>query len=121
MQRAAARMAKERLSVFVAPEGTRTESGELLPFKKGVVHLALASGAPIVPMLIDGAFEVHPPGRLFTQPGHIVIRFLPPRTVRGLDHQGIATETEALRALYLTELARLHAERGAGRTRLPTG
>lgn len=111
MSKAAARMAKDRLTVFIAPEGTRSMSGELLPFKKGALHIALSSHAPIVPMLIDGAFELHPPGRVTTTPGHIIIRFLPPRPTTGLTAENIAEETEALRALYVTELARLRADR----------
>lgn len=111
MARAAARMAKERLTVFIAPEGTRPKNGELLPFKKGALHIALDSHAPIVPMLIDGAFELHPPGRVTTTPGHIIIRFLPPRPTTGLTAENIAAETDALRALYVIELARLRADR----------
>lgn len=111
MAKAAARMAKERLTVFIAPEGTRPLNGELLPFKKGALYLALDSHAPIVPMLIDGAFELHPPGRVTTTPGHIIVRFLPPRPTTGLTAEHVAAETEALRAMYITELARLRADR----------
>lgn len=111
MKRAGARMAKERLSVFIAPEGTRGLTGELLPFKRGALHLALASHAPIVPMLIDGAFDLHPPGQVTSTPGHLVIRFLPPRPTTSLTAASLAAETESLRALFVTELARMRAER----------
>lgn len=111
MMRAALRMDRERLTVFLAPEGTRTLDGEVLPFKRGALNLALASGAPIVPMLIDGAFELHGPGRLVTTPGHVVIRFLPPRPTTALTVETVAAETEALRALYVEELGRMRAER----------
>ena len=113
MDRAAARMARERLAVFLAPEGTRHLTAELLPFKKGALHLAVASQAPIVPMLIDGSFELHGPGRLTSTPGHVIIRFLPPRASAGLRAGDVAAETEALRAHYLAELARLRADRMA--------
>lgn len=111
MKRAGARMARERLTVFLAPEGTRSPKGEVLPFKKGAMYLALDSRAPIVPMLIDGAFELHPPGQVTTTPGHILIRFLPPRPTTGLTAETVEAETEALRALYVTELAKLRADR----------
>jgi 1-acyl-sn-glycerol-3-phosphate acyltransferase len=111
MDRAAARMAGERLAVFLAPEGTRHPTSELLPFKKGAIHLALASRAPIVPMLIDGAFELHGPGRLTSTPGHVIIRFLPARSSLGLNTETVAAETDALRDHYAQELARLRSDR----------
>ena len=118
MQRAGRRMEQERLTVFLAPEGTRTLDGAVLPFKKGAVNLALVSGAPIVPMLIDNAFELHGPGRLVTTPGHVVIRFLAPRPMTALTVATVGEETEALRAVYVSELLRLREERRP-RPRLP--
>ena len=41
-------------SIWIAPEGTRSDTGELLPFKKGGFHLALGTGARILPVSIDG-------------------------------------------------------------------
>lgn len=113
MDRAAARMARERLAVFIAPEGTRQKTAALQPFKKGALNLALDSGAPIVPMLIDGAYELQGPGRLTSTPGHVLLRFLPPRPSAALTPETVAAETEALHALYGRELARLRAERPA--------
>jgi lysophosphatidate acyltransferase len=105
MAHAAERMAQARLTVFIAPEGTRTTDGALLPFKKGALHLALATGAPIVPVIIEGAFALHPPGRVASRPGRVRVRVLPPRSTRGLTEAAIGAETAALRALYATELA----------------
>jgi 1-acyl-sn-glycerol-3-phosphate acyltransferase len=119
MDRASARMAAERLAVFIAPEGTRHVTADLLPFKKGALHLAIGSGAPVVPMLIDGAFELHGPGRLTSTPGHVVIRFLPPRSTAGLTAGSAAAETESLRAHYQRELSRLRADRNAAGFLLP--
>ncbi len=44
-------------SIWIAPEGTRSDTGELLPFKKGGFHLALGTGARILPVSIDGTRE----------------------------------------------------------------
>lgn len=46
---------KNRLSVFIWPEGTRSRDGRLQPMKKGAFHLALSCGLPIVPMVVTGA------------------------------------------------------------------
>lgn len=51
---------KEGFSIWIAPEGTRSRTLELLPFKKGGFHVALALGIPIVPAYIQGAAEVVP-------------------------------------------------------------
>lgn len=48
------------ITLWVAPEGTRSRTGELGPFKKGGFMLALRSGATIIPVGIRGAGEVLP-------------------------------------------------------------
>lgn len=50
--------------LWVAPEGTRSQTGDLGSFKKGGFMLALKTGATIVPVGIRGAFEVLPPKTL---------------------------------------------------------
>lgn len=47
---------KQGISVFISPEGTRTTSGELNPFKKGPFHLAKGSKADILVVVFKGAF-----------------------------------------------------------------
>ncbi len=44
--------------IWIAPEGTRSESGRVGPFKKGGFHLALDAGARILPVSIDGTRHV---------------------------------------------------------------
>jgi 1-acyl-sn-glycerol-3-phosphate acyltransferase len=46
--------------VWIAPEGTRSESGELLPFKKGPFALALGAGLPVLPVTIAGTRDALP-------------------------------------------------------------
>jgi 1-acyl-sn-glycerol-3-phosphate acyltransferase len=50
-------------SVMMFPEGTRTETGELLAFRAGSFNLSLELGVPIVPIVIYGTYEVFPKGR----------------------------------------------------------
>jgi 1-acyl-sn-glycerol-3-phosphate acyltransferase len=56
------RRAREALkggtSIWIAPEGTRSDSGRLAAFKQGGFHLALETGARILPVSIDGSREV---------------------------------------------------------------
>ncbi|MFT3768582.1 MAG: AMP-binding protein [Minicystis sp.] len=48
-------------SLLIHPEGTRTRDGSLQPFRRGAAHLALETGAPIVPVRIEGAYDIYPP------------------------------------------------------------
>lgn len=66
------------LSIFVWPEGTRSKSGRLGVFKKGVVHMALATGLPIVPVVVAGAHRGWQKGSMVLHPTLVTVRVLPP-------------------------------------------
>jgi len=61
-------------SVLVFPEGRHTADGKLRPFRNGVGLLATGLGIPVVPMTIDGLFEVKRAGKKFAPPGKIRLR-----------------------------------------------
>jgi 1-acyl-sn-glycerol-3-phosphate acyltransferase/long-chain acyl-CoA synthetase len=67
------RGATVRLIAF--PEGTRSTTGRLLPFKRGAAFLSVELGLPIVPAYIDGAGKALPKGRWLPRPGRIQVRF----------------------------------------------
>lgn len=54
---------QEGMSLMVFPEGSRTRTGRMNPFKKGAYQLAEELQLPIVPITIDGAFDVFPRGK----------------------------------------------------------
>src|SRR6185295_18895747 len=58
----AARLVRDGVSVYLAPEGTRSFDGRIGKLKKGGFHLALATGAPIVPVAIRGTIDILPRG-----------------------------------------------------------
>lgn len=61
-------------SVLVFPEGHHTTDGALRPFQAGIGILAKNLGVPVVPMRIDGLFEVKKAGKRIAPPGKIRIR-----------------------------------------------
>jgi len=100
------------------PEGTRSKSGEIGPFRRGAFRAAVDHALPIQPVVIEGLDTVLPPGHLLppVHGRHLVrIRYLPPLfppfgsgrrrdVVRGL--------AEQVRQTLVEELAKLRAERG---------
>lgn len=62
-----------RLIAF--PEGTRSTTGSLLPFKRGAAFLAVELDLPIVPACIDGARAALPKGSWLLRPGRIHVQF----------------------------------------------
>jgi len=69
----ASRKIREGKSVMSFPEGTRSVDGTIKTFKKGMFHLALQAGVPIVPITIIGASEIMPKRSLRINPGRITM------------------------------------------------
>jgi 1-acyl-sn-glycerol-3-phosphate acyltransferase len=66
------------VNMTLFPEGTRSRTGELLPFKKGPFYMALEAGVPIVPMTILGTRAIWPKGRMAIKPGTATVVFHSP-------------------------------------------
>lgn len=79
-------MRNDRATVIMFPEGTRSRTGELQPFKKGAFVLAIQTGIPIVPAAILGTHELMPKGDWRVRPGHVRVRIGAPIPVEGLQH-----------------------------------
>jgi 1-acyl-sn-glycerol-3-phosphate acyltransferase len=71
-------------SFLVFPEGTRSRTGELLPFRKGAFVMAMRAGAPLVPMAITGARDAMRKGSSIIRPVTVRLRLGPPIETRGL-------------------------------------
>jgi long-chain acyl-CoA synthetase len=62
-------------SLLIFPEGERSLDGQLLPFKKGLGVLACELNVPIIPVKIEGSFEVWPPDAKTPQLHPITLTF----------------------------------------------
>jgi len=69
-----------RYSVLVFPEGRHTTTGTMNPFRAGIGLLAQNLGIPVLPMRIDGLFELKQAGNRFAKPGRICVRIGQPMT-----------------------------------------
>lgn len=61
------------MSLVVFPEGARTWDGKMRRFKRGAFVLAMEFGLPVVPITIDGSFEVMPRFKKIPNWGHITL------------------------------------------------
>jgi putative phosphoserine phosphatase / 1-acylglycerol-3-phosphate O-acyltransferase len=100
--------ARKGLSIVVAPEGHRldtTEGPGLGPFKKGAFRIAMATGLPIVPIVIRNADSVAGRNSTTLSPGTVDVAVLPPVSVADWTHANLRDKIEQVRGRYLELLA----------------
>jgi len=91
---------RHRLSIWIWPEGTRSRDGRLLSFRKGFVHLAIATGLPVVPVVLHGAHQ-RVPGRSFTLiPGELEVEVLEPIDTRSWKPETVGEHVEQAHAVF---------------------
>lgn len=98
-------LAKEGISIAIAPEGTRARTRELLPFKKGAFRIAMAAGIPIVPIVIRNAEDIGSRDAFFMRPGVVEVTVLPPISVADWTLDDLDERIEAVRDLFVETLA----------------
>ncbi len=94
MMAVAARTLKDKNSVMIFPEGTRSPDGKIQPFKTGAFHLALENRRPILPIAISGTSKAIPKGGLLIDKNFdiraTVLDPLPYESFRHLDAKAVA-------------------------------
>ncbi len=88
-------------SVCIAPEGTRTLTPALGPFKKGAFHLAIQAGVPIVPVVIHNSGDVQPKTEFAMRPATVRVEVLPPVDTSGWRAATLDRHVRDVRNLFL--------------------
>jgi 1-acyl-sn-glycerol-3-phosphate acyltransferase len=110
----AAAVIRTGVSAVVFPEGTRSRTGELLPFKNAPFGLAIAAQVPIVPVYVRNTFEIMPKGGFLLRPRPIQIEVGDPIPTAGMALERRQELRDRIHAAILRLKARVDA-RGAAR------
>lgn len=106
MDGVATKLKTGRHSTFISPEGTRSRDGKLLPFKKGPFHLAIQTGAPIVPCVLHNCGDCYLPDGTPVA-GTVNVTVLPPVPTDAWSVETIDEHIAQVRQLYLDALGQV--------------
>jgi len=98
-------LARKGISIVIAPEGTRLDTNEVGPFKKGPFRIAMAAGVPIVPIVIRNAELVAARNSMTINAGTVDVAVFPPISVRDWTVETLPQRIAEVRQLYLDTLA----------------
>ena len=105
-------MQKDGKSVILAPEGTRTVSPTLAPFKKGAFHLAMQAGVPMVPIVIHNAGDVAPKGDFVFRSTTVQVDVLPPVDTSAWRIETLEDHVREVRNMFARALGQAEEEEG---------
>ena len=97
-------LAKKGLSVMIAPEGTRLDTNEVGPFKKGPFRIAMSVNIPIVPIVIRNAEVISARDSSTINPGTVDVAVFPPISVEDWTTENLPERIAEVRQLYLDTL-----------------
>jgi 1-acyl-sn-glycerol-3-phosphate acyltransferase len=99
MRRCREILQQEKVSVMIFPEGTRSPTADLLPFKDGAFRLAIDAGVPILPMVVHGTGTALPKHGWRFGRSNAEVRVLGPIETTGLAVADVPALRERVRAL----------------------
>jgi putative phosphoserine phosphatase/1-acylglycerol-3-phosphate O-acyltransferase len=108
--------ARKGLSIVVAPEGTRLDTESVGPFKKGAFRIAMATGLPIVPIVIRNSDSVAGRNSTTLNPGTVDVTVLPPVSTAGWTTKDLPERIGEIRIAYVRLLADWPAPGAVGRS-----
>ena len=114
-------MRNQGKSVAISPEGTRSITPKLAPFKKGPFHLAMQAGVPIVPIVIHNAGDVAPKGDFVFRPATVEVDVLAPVDTSEWRSETIEEHVTEVRRMFLATLGQSESSSLAAITRSEAG
>jgi long-chain acyl-CoA synthetase len=81
-------------SILIFPEGERSASGTIKPFRGGIGMIGSRLEIPVIPVRIDGVDRLMPMGSSFVRPGRVRVAFGAPLRLRGDDYAALAAQVE---------------------------
>ncbi len=95
---------KDGTSIAIAPEGTRSPTHRVGPFKKGAFHIAMQAGVPLVPIVIRNAGDLMWRRSLVIRPGTVDVAVLEPISTGGWTLAGLGDRVEEVREVFVRTL-----------------
>jgi long-chain acyl-CoA synthetase len=93
-------LAGQGWSILIFPEGMRSRSGDIKPFRGGIGMIGARLDVPVIPVRLDGIDRILPTGAKYARPAQVRVAFGAPLTLRGDDYSALAGQVEeAVRAL----------------------
>jgi 1-acyl-sn-glycerol-3-phosphate acyltransferase len=102
----------KRVSVMIMPEGTRSPTEEMLPFRDGAFRVAVETGAPILPIAVAGTRYCMPKGSLLFNRARAEARVLDPIPTDGLSLQDVPRLRDEVRSIIAQARDQLRHELG---------
>lgn len=109
MNKAANIIKKDQIKLWIFPEGTRKNTGEIHPFKKGAFHVAVSAQLPILPVVYSPYYFLDDRRRTLDS-GKVIISALPPIPTEGLTMDDVDDLMQKVRENMMEEFSKMTRE-----------
>ncbi|XP_050302384.1 1-acyl-sn-glycerol-3-phosphate acyltransferase alpha [Anthonomus grandis grandis] len=93
LNQAMGKLVKNKIKLWIFPEGTRRNTGEIHTFKKGAFHAAISNQLPVIPVVFSRYYFLDRANKKFDQ-GSVIIKVLAPMSTKGLTLDDVDSFTE---------------------------
>ncbi|NDG85388.1 MAG: 1-acyl-sn-glycerol-3-phosphate acyltransferase, partial [Proteobacteria bacterium] len=101
------KLGKHSLNLAIFPEGTRSKTGGILPFKRGAFYLAVSTGYPLIPVVCSSLKGKAVWETSDLKGGNVVVSVLPPIETKGLNLSDLADFSDRVRGMMIEEFDRV--------------
>ncbi|XP_063232727.1 1-acyl-sn-glycerol-3-phosphate acyltransferase alpha isoform X2 [Bacillus rossius redtenbacheri] len=109
INKATLNLKEKQIKMWVFPEGTRHNTGTIMPFKKGAFHVAIMGQIPVLPVVFSSYYFLNSETKEFN-PGRIIVTALPPISTKSLTPQDVESLMNRTRECMLDVFDKTSAE-----------